>query len=1509
MILKALSKARLRPEDIDYVECHGTGTKVGDVIEVDALAKVFQRTGEDPSLLIGSVKSNVGHSEAVSGISSVIKAVMAMERGVIPPTYGLTNINPKLKVEERNFAIPTQLTTWPDSPSRPRRAGINSFGYGGANAHCILENPPLLDNRILAPENSQLQVTKTQIILPFSAASMPSLMARVTDLAKLDFCQINLSDLAYTLGSRRTQLPVRGFFIASHADNIQQLFCSDKFTTSEVHVNNHNLPYTFVFTGQGAQWPGMGRELFGAFPAFRDAIVEMDETLQKLPHAPDWSLQEAILEINDADLIHSPQRSQPCCTAIQVALIQLLASWDILPTITVGHSSGEIAAAFAAGYISAAEAVVIAYYRGYVVSNAHLEGLKGGEGAMMAVGLAEQSASEEILTNGLNSQLRVACINSPESVTISGDKAAIENLLPVLTEKGVYARRLRTGGQAYHSHHMLQIGHRYEALLDDALPSLGPSSRLQSGATFVSSVVVGVKSSDFGARYWRQNLESPVRFAPAISFIQQQSDHVFIELGPHSSLDLPIRQTLGELDISTTAVKYAAPIKRGSCALKSTLSFIGSLWLQGCRINWSKVNGLEGPAGSPKPSYRVVTSLPPYRFNYEKTLWTEGRSSLDCRQRKYLRHELLGSLIPDGNGRNFIFRNLLNVGDIPWVKDHKLGETVVFPGAGYLAMAMEAIMQVNSIDRSIRHSFFFSNVNITNALALPTENQSQTEIFLSIHKSNLTNAATSATWWDFNVSTYVNESSVSHVTGSIAVNVFKTATVLKYQPHIDSLEPTAKRTWYEKLAEQGINYGPTFQTITHFRTPRMKNQLYCAAEAPLLTACGDPTTEYPVHPITLDALFQLAAVSASSGVPSDLRGVVPTRIPSAVIHTASVPSGSSCQINNFVQKTGFGSVESGSELVQMNGEVAAQFDQVRLMPYSAGTQSIREVEKRDPVLRILWKPDIYGLGLMPAPSLSKILHDFSQKLNSSIADTTLLTFGGALDLLVHKEPQARILELENGDNELTAFLLDVASSHSDFRRFSAYSTGSFDTGGSIKGGLVDPVTTQRSPEPTDLSNSVFDLILVPTVQPAVQSFIPRILNRLAENAVALLVVPKAQLDCVESSGFVFLQCPIDNNTALLIARRAAKKQKESSLRHNFLIVEREQSLLGSKLMHALNDQGQVVRTTLEGLTSEHVLPGITIFNLCELYSPLLSEITDQDMKRVKLMTDNAARLVWVTGGDIIRGCKPDLALGVGLARAVGMEQPSLKFYTYDVDAPENDVGITAQHLVSILDQQGKLDMEFAQQDGIVHVSRLVPDDGVNALFRNKQGDETSTLSVKEAKDVQLSIRRPGQFESIFFKQQEAPLLLPPDKVRIKVASAGVNAKDFYVLGGRIETKDATCQFECVGTIVQVGSAVTDFAVGDRVVAMACMNFQTYQTLPTWACHKLRQQDSPDVCATIPVVYCTAIYALHHRARIQAGESVLIHSGAGGVGLAAIEVAVAAGAEVINATSCRTKHHS
>jgi acyl transferase domain-containing protein len=1339
--------------------------------------------------------------------------------------------------------------------------------------------------------NSVKATSQTTLILPLSAATGASLEQRKADYASHDFGNTSMTDLAYTLGYKRTHFPERGFFIASRNDDIANVFKTGTLVTSPRPApTSQSLPFAFVFTGQGSQWPGMCKQLFAEFDIFRNAIEEMDHVLKAIPHAPEWSLVDAILETDDPTLIHRPERSQPCCTAIQVGLVRLLESWGLMPTTTVGHSSGEIAAAFAAGYLSAAEAIVIAYYRGYCAArNTQI-------GAMMAVGLSEEKANEAIADAGLEGQVCVACVNSPEGVTVSGDQEPLDTLLASLQGKSIFARKLKTGGQAYHSHHMAVLGPKYQALLDQVLPTLGPSISQPSGAALVSTVTGAIKASGFDSAYWRRNLESQVRFSPAIASIHSMAEHFFIELGPHTSMGMPIEQTLAK---AGAELKYAGPIKRSSDSVVSALSFAGQLWFQGFEVNWAKVNNLI-PAGS-KTMPRVVTDLPPYKFDYGETLWNESRASIEYRQRKYPRHELLGSLVPGGNARDFIFRNVLKVDDVSWLKDHKLVDTIVFPGAGYLCMAMEAASQASD-ESGPETTFELTNVNITNAL--PLDEESSVELFTSLHRAPITNAATSDIWWDWTVTSHTNGQSTTHASGSIAVHTEEHILGSKYAPPQDTLETTHKRVWYERFVKSGLNYGPTFESISSFQTPRLKNETFASATAPLLTTSGDPLAVYPVHPITLDALIQLAIVSTAKGVPKEMRALVPTRLSSVRVKRSN--SAAEAQLNARTDRTGFGYCQADAELIDAAGQVTAQLEGFRLAPYSSAAQGEDADDARHPVLRVLWKPDVHGLGLMTASAAQEYAQKFADEAHSPVEDTDLLKLGAMLDLFAHKDPVLRILEVGNGSQDLTLAVLELLKSQTDFKRLATYTTAQLNAdGAALVGGAVNLETGERAPK-AEAINGQYDLILCLTKDEAmVGSLVAQVPNLMTANAYILSLCPSAGGDgVITSQGLETLPVSITKGQPTLVLARKPQSSHVEILKKRkskYLIVEREKTKLGSALGDALRSvQGHwVSRVRLEDLTIANIPRNTTVFNLCELKTPLLSVCTDEEMAKIKLITDNASSLIWTTNANTLEGERPDFALISGLSRALMLEQPSLKLFTYDIDSPDEFVSETADRLIALLTQpEKKIDYEFVQRNNVAHVSRFVPDDSVNGAFRSKQGLTTETRPLSDAGDARLSVGEAGQLDSIYFIQQDPEKqMIGPEEVRIKVASVGINAKDYYVLVGRVDTPDATCQLECAGTVVAVGSAVTDFAAGDRVVAMAPSYFGTYQTLPQWACYKLAEGESFDVAATLPLVYATAIYALQHRAQIQPGESVLIHSGAGGVGIAAIQLALRMGAEV------------
>ena len=306
-----------------------------------------------------------------------------------------------------------------------------------------------------------------------------------------------------------------------------------------------------------------------------------------------------------------------------------------------------------------------------------------------------------------------------------------------------------------------------------------------------------------------------------------------------------------------------------------------------------------------------------------------------------------------------------------------------------------------------------------------------------------------------------------------------------------------------------------------------------------------------------------------------------------------------------------------------------------------------------------------------------------------------------------------------------------------------------------------------------------------------------------------------------------------------------------------------------------------------------------MFSLLEVEKPLLSTMTEDDMVRLKLLTENASKLVWATGGGFLNVSRPDFAVASGLARAVMIEQPSLSFCTFDFDPSDVESLETARNLSAVLQQPKNVvsDYEFVQHKGMVHVSRFVPDDESNQTFRQRQGNETMSMSLAKARPSTLNIGSLGQFDTINFNKQPSQRpTLEPGYVEVEVRAVGLNAKGCAVLSGQNETRDGACTLEHCGVVTRISEGVGYFP-GDRVVVMAPGHFNTHEIVPEWACFKLRDDEKYNICCTLPVVYSNAIYALHHRARIQPGETVLIHSGADEVGNAAIQIAKLAGAEV------------
>lgn len=556
--------------------------------------------------------------------------------------------------------------------------------------HFPIIDPPSMIKAINAP-------ARQVVLLPFSAHNESSLHLNVKALSQ-DISRHLLADVVYTLSAKRSELSYRAALVVNSDDPISGLLDRDR--ESGTRINQVHKPQqqpanvAFVFTGQGAQWHGMGMQLF-EYRIFHTAIEHLDNILKSLPTPPSvWSITDVLKCNCDPDLIQTPVVSQTVCTAIQIGIVDLLASWGVRPSAVAGHSSGEIAASYASGRSTAADAIVAAYLRGRAVAN------NNHDGAMLAVGLGLDRLRELKYLDDYDSgdgRIQIAAINSPGSVTLSGDRSAVEALASRLATDGVFHRMLKTGGMAYHSHHMLALGQEYEESLNRGFSHIRKCELVNEKQRYPhvpwSSSVTPEKDSPSimpnSASYWRANLESPVRFSDTIlNMTQLDNDsasgpggiNVLVEIGPHAALKGPVEQILKS--VGQTEILYAgSTLKRGEDARHSMLQLCGALYCLNAKLNLVAVNAVDSDdRGSHEDRTnkgalvhgRAAVDLPPYQHAYGPINYYECRSSKEYRLRKISRHVLLGSKIPGVAKSRPQWRNVLRIKDLPWLGDHRL---------------------------------------------------------------------------------------------------------------------------------------------------------------------------------------------------------------------------------------------------------------------------------------------------------------------------------------------------------------------------------------------------------------------------------------------------------------------------------------------------------------------------------------------------------------------------------------------------------------------------------------------------------------------------------------------------------------------------------------------------------------------------------------------------------------------------------------------------------------------
>ena len=831
LIRQVCAQADVSPQQIYYVEAHGTGTAVGDPLEARALGAVLgQGRQPEDACLVGSLKANIGHPEAAAGIAGVIKAALCLTRRQIPPLANLEQPNPEIPFEALGLRLPRTLEPIPESLASAY-VSINSFGYGGTNAHAILEAPPpaqpgggtRCENDATRPYMLPLSARSAQAL----TAQAESYLARVSDDESPP-----LHDVCYSASLRRGHHAFRAALTAdSRMAMIEQLQSLATYghhaDIAMGHVTSEQVAKpVFVFTGMGPQWWGMGRELLQREPIFREMAEACDMMFRRLTG---WSILEQMIADEASSRITETQIAQPANLVLQASLVALWRSWGVEPAAIVGHSVGEVTAAYAAGVYDLEDAVQVSYHR------SRLQQRAAGKGKMLAVGLTMEEAN--VVVADYDGQVSIAAANSPSAVTLAGEAKALEDIAAWLATKGLFHRFLQVE-VPYHSHYMEPL----KPALREALRNL----RTRPPRIPLYSTVTGriVDEAMYDANYWCHNIREPVRFAEALQCLMADGYQLFLEVGPHPVLSTSIKECLLRQGIQG---EVCASLHRKQPEQQAMMKALGTLYTAGYAVDWRQLY----PAGG-----RYV-KLPTYPWQRE-TYWRETEQAHHDRLGEP-EHVLLGNRVsaPTPSWESVLSENFL-----PYLRDHKIEGLVVLPGAAYVEAGL-AIHQSTSEQASWR----LDNLQFHKALVV--DEGDEPVLHLTYDEETHAYAIYSRPRDDHAAWT-------QHATGQLSL----IQPCARGRIPLESIQRRCDEVvdidmLYAQLGARGLQYGPYFQAVR--RLQRQRGEVLAQIKGhEELQGSED---RYALHPTLLDACFQslIATLDAGSG-DGAMNVYVPVRI-------------------------------------------------------------------------------------------------------------------------------------------------------------------------------------------------------------------------------------------------------------------------------------------------------------------------------------------------------------------------------------------------------------------------------------------------------------------------------------------------------------------------------------------------------------------------------------------------------------------------------------------------------
>jgi acyl transferase domain-containing protein/NADPH:quinone reductase-like Zn-dependent oxidoreductase/acyl carrier protein len=766
LIRTVYDKAKIAVDDIGYVEAHGTGTQMGDVAEMSSLGAIFSERKKQQKVFVGSIKTNIGHLEAGAGVAGVIKAVLSLKHGKIAPNLHFEQPNPKIEFDKIPITVPTKVTPWPEVSDNPRYASVNSFGYGGTNAHAVLKN--FSQSTLTSPQKKSENLEKV-IPVCFSTndkEALKELIKRYSIFIAND--SVKMIDLTYSLNCRRSHLSERiCFLVNDKACLIKKIqsYLKEGFVDGVTKGTAVSGKQVFVYTGMGPQWAGMGKYLYETHSVFRDSLLSCDKTFQSVSG---WSILNEVLKDESQSRMLETRIAQPANFVIQVALTEMLAHWGIKPDAVVGHSVGEVAAAYVSGALSLEDACMVSLHR------SNLQQTLSGCGGMVAAALSVEQAKKLIRDY---ETVSIAAINGPETVTLAGDIPTLKIISHKLDEEKIFNRLLDVD-IPYHSHSMTAIRDRLLAVLKNIKPR---KTTIPLYSTVTGSLLDGVSVD---AEYWWKNVRQPVLFFNAMTEIMNGGYQHAIEVGPHPVLKNAIFESATHL--SKNICHYQTLNRKQKNEYDCMLKAFSELYCQGAAVNFQPFIGesaefvrLLSYPWQKQRYWRETAESFLDRNSDEKSVWFNK----DLRQ-PYPAWEVEFS-------REYF----------PYIIDHKVQGSVVFPAASYIDAGLQLHKKLSGFNSCIIENISFHGMLVLNddeeqILHLEYDRQTSSyKVFSSTLSDNLS-------WRLHTYGRIVSESLIERK---------KNVDVAELRREV--YHPIDVKKQYAELEKRGLDYGPYFQSI------------------------------------------------------------------------------------------------------------------------------------------------------------------------------------------------------------------------------------------------------------------------------------------------------------------------------------------------------------------------------------------------------------------------------------------------------------------------------------------------------------------------------------------------------------------------------------------------------------------------------------------------------------------------------------------------------------------------